>query len=153
MAVKLQYGAGLRLSELVRLRVQDVDPSPLRYAVASLERGTVTVKAGKGDPASLRYAVTSKDRMTVLPLSLREELVAQVERARVQWSRKGLRPTRFGCEPGFIFLEPWRGSSVGRRRLSRGFGCFQPDRFRKSITRRSSVPSRKKASLHAIRRG
>lgn len=65
LAAKLQYGAGLRLSELVRLRVQDVD----------LERGTVTVRAGKGD----------KDRMTVLPLSLREELVQQVERARERW--------------------------------------------------------------------
>ena len=65
LAAKLQYGAGLRLSELVRLRIQDVD----------LERGTVTVRAGKGD----------KDRMTVLPQSLRNELVAQVERARVMW--------------------------------------------------------------------
>ena len=49
----------------VRLRIQDVD----------LERGTVTVRAGKGD----------KDRMTVLPQSLRDELVAQVERARGMW--------------------------------------------------------------------
>jgi hypothetical protein len=37
LAARLQYGAGLRVSELVRLRVQDVD----------LERGTVT--AGGGD--------------------------------------------------------------------------------------------------------
>lgn len=65
LAAKLQYGAGLRLSELVRLRIQDVD----------LERGTVTVRAGKGD----------KDRMTVLPKSLREELAGQVERARERW--------------------------------------------------------------------
>jgi integrase len=49
LAARLQYGAGLRLSELVRLRVQDVD----------VGRGTVTVRQGKGDPSSLRYAVAS----------------------------------------------------------------------------------------------
>ena len=65
MAARLQYGAGLRLSELVRLRVQDVD----------LERGTVTVRQGKGD----------KDRVTVLPQSLRAAVASQVERAREVW--------------------------------------------------------------------
>jgi integrase len=65
LAARLQYGAGLRLSELVRLRIQDVD----------LERGTVTVRLGKGD----------KDRVTVLPRSLRSEVAAQVERARELW--------------------------------------------------------------------
>lgn len=65
LAARLQYGAGLRLSELVRLRVQDVD----------LGRGTVTVRRGKGD----------KDRVTVLPKSMREELGKQIERAREVW--------------------------------------------------------------------
>lgn len=65
LAARLQYGAGLRLSELVRLRIKDVD----------LERGTVTVRCGKGD----------KDRMTVLPLSLRKEVAEQIERARAVW--------------------------------------------------------------------
>ncbi len=65
LAARLQYGAGLRLSELVRLRIQDVD----------LGRGTVTVRGGKGD----------KDRCSVLPKSLREELAKQVERVRKIW--------------------------------------------------------------------
>lgn len=65
LAARLQYGAGLRLSELVRLRIKDVD----------LLRGTLTVRGGKGD----------KDRMTVLPLSLREELKRQIEAARKIW--------------------------------------------------------------------
>jgi len=39
LVARLQYGAGLRLSEVVRLRVKDVD----------LDRGTVTVRQGKGD--------------------------------------------------------------------------------------------------------
>lgn len=59
-------GAGLRLSELIRLRVQDVD----------VGRGTVTVRLGKGD----------KDRVTVLPKSLREEVARQIERARMAWA-------------------------------------------------------------------
>jgi integron integrase len=67
LAAKLQYGAGLRLSELVRLRIKDID----------LERGTVTVRKGKGD----------KDRVTVLPVSLCEALKEQVERAREIWQK------------------------------------------------------------------
>ena len=65
LAARVQYGAGLRLSEVTRLRVQEVD----------LERGTLTVRQGKGD----------KDRMTVLPLSLRAAMAEQIERARKVW--------------------------------------------------------------------
>jgi len=43
---ELMYGSGLRLTELLRLRIKDVD----------LDRLRVMVRAGKGD----------KDRMTVL---------------------------------------------------------------------------------------
>jgi site-specific recombinase XerD len=39
LPARLQYGAGLRRSELVRLRIKDVD----------LARGTLTVRLGKGD--------------------------------------------------------------------------------------------------------
>lgn len=67
LPARLQYGAGLRLTELVRLRIKDVD----------LARGTVTIRCGKGD----------KDRVTVLPKSLREDLAAQIEKARELWSR------------------------------------------------------------------
>lgn len=65
LAARLQYGAGLRLSELVRLRVQDVD----------VGRGMLTVRKGKGD----------KDRVTVLPKSLLGEVAMQIERAREVW--------------------------------------------------------------------
>ena len=67
LAARLQYGAGLRLSELVRMRIKDVD----------LERGTVTVRKGKGD----------KDRATVLPKSLREEVARHIESAREVWQK------------------------------------------------------------------
>jgi integron integrase len=54
LMARIQYGGGLRLMELVRLRVKDVDEN----------RGIVTVRCGKGD----------KDRTTVLPESLRKEV-------------------------------------------------------------------------------
>jgi integrase len=47
LAAELQYGGGLRLSEVVRLRVKDIDPV----------REQITVRCGKGD----------RDRTTVLP--------------------------------------------------------------------------------------
>jgi integron integrase len=67
LAARLQYGAGLRLSELVRLRIKDID----------LERGTVTVRGGKGD----------KDRTTVLPKSLLKELAMHMARMRKLWQK------------------------------------------------------------------
>ena len=48
-----------------QFKVQEVD----------LERGTLTVRLGKGD----------KDRMTVLPRSLRDAVAGQIERAREVW--------------------------------------------------------------------
>jgi integron integrase len=59
LMAELMYGSGLRLLELLRLRIQDVD----------VERRQVRVRAGKGD----------KDRMTMLPLSLRDRLTAHRE--------------------------------------------------------------------------
>ncbi len=62
LMAELMYGSGLRLTELIGLRVKDVD----------LERHQLIVRAGKGD----------KDRVTVLPDSLRERLLAHRERLR-----------------------------------------------------------------------
>ncbi len=62
LMAQLMYGAGLRLMELLRLRVQDVD----------LARGIVTVRGGKG----------GKDRVTVLPESIKAPLSAHLERLR-----------------------------------------------------------------------
>ncbi len=59
---ELMYGAGLRLNELLRLRVKDLD----------LEREQVVVRGGKGD----------KDRVTVLPARLVERLRAHRDRLR-----------------------------------------------------------------------
>ena len=61
LAARLQYGAGLRNSELVRLRVQDVD----------VGRGTVTVRQGKGDKDYPRFQRRSAECITAPPQSWR----------------------------------------------------------------------------------
>jgi integron integrase len=50
----LIYGSGLRLMELARLRVKDID----------MDLNTLTVRSGKGD----------KDRTTILPLTVKDHL-------------------------------------------------------------------------------
>jgi integron integrase len=58
----LLYGAGLRLTECLSLRVKDVD----------FERNVLTVREGKG----------AKDRVTPLPASCRQELLDHLEGVR-----------------------------------------------------------------------
>lgn len=62
LMARLIYGCGLRLQECLQLRIKDID----------MEREAVTVRSGKGD----------KDRETVLPVSLKDDLKAQIDRSR-----------------------------------------------------------------------
>ena len=62
LMLELVYGAGLRLGELLDLRVKDVD----------FEANTLTVRASKGD----------KDRVTFLPKRLVEQLKEHLEEVR-----------------------------------------------------------------------
>jgi len=61
------YGAGLRLSECLTLRVKDVD----------FDRSIIIVRGGKG----------GRDRLVMLPLPLRERLRTQLAHARVLWTQ------------------------------------------------------------------
>ena len=63
LMAELMYGSGVRLMELLRLRVKDVD----------VERRQLMVRAGKG----------GKDRVTVLPKVLLERLQQHRERLRI----------------------------------------------------------------------
>ena len=65
LAAELQYGAGLRRSELLNLRVKDID----------LDRRQVTVRAGKGN----------RDRVTVLPQQVAVQLIDWKERLHEQF--------------------------------------------------------------------
>ena len=60
----LLYGAGLRLLECCRLRVQDVD----------FGANHIVVRSGKGD----------KDRVTLLPAAVKPELARHLDRVRIQ---------------------------------------------------------------------
>jgi integron integrase len=60
LMAQLMYGSGLRLMELLRLRVQDVN----------FEQGIIVVRSGKG----------GKDRVSVLPESLRPQLLEHRDR-------------------------------------------------------------------------
>lgn len=63
LPAQLQYGAGLRVSELVNLRIKDVDT----------ERRQLMVRAGKGN----------KDRVTVVPTQLVESIEEHKKRGRL----------------------------------------------------------------------
>jgi integrase len=63
----LLYGAGLRLLECCRLRVQDVD----------FGSNQIVVRSGKGD----------KDRVTMLPAAVKPDLARHLERVREQHRR------------------------------------------------------------------
>jgi integron integrase len=69
LMIKMLYGSGLRLMELLRLRVKDLD----------FDAGLVVVHSGKGD----------KDRTTLLPASLHGELRAHLAQVR-QWHKLDL---------------------------------------------------------------
>jgi len=61
LIVQLMYGSGLRVSEALSLRVQDIN----------FEKNSVTVRNGKG----------GKDRVTLLSSHIKEALIEQIEHA------------------------------------------------------------------------
>jgi integron integrase len=67
LPLRLMYGTGMRLMELLRLRVKDVD----------FNRNQIIIRAGKGN----------KDRITVLPESLKEQLRVHLEKWRLEHAR------------------------------------------------------------------
>jgi len=67
LMAKIQYGAGLRVSELTRLRVKDID----------FEQGRIIIRGGKGD----------KDRSALLPESLRQELMDHLDEIRLLYEK------------------------------------------------------------------
>ena len=66
LPLKLLYGSGLRVLELARLRVKDLD----------LERRQIVVRNGKG----------FKDRVTMVPESLQTALGEHLQAVRAQWA-------------------------------------------------------------------
>jgi integron integrase len=67
LMAKLLYGSGLRITELLDLRVKDID----------FENEVIVVKQGKG----------RKDRTTLLPRSICDELRGHLERVKQIWEQ------------------------------------------------------------------
>jgi integron integrase len=78
MIAELLYGAGLRLMELARLRVQDID----------FDANIIFVRSGKGD----------KDRSTMLPAAVRERLKEHLKKV------KALHDKDIDAGHGAVFL-------------------------------------------------
>ena len=144
LAARLQYGAGLRLSELTRLRIEDVD----------LCEGTLTIRRGRGD----------RDRVTVLPRSLKVELARQIEAAREIWQEdreakldgvwlpgaQGLKDSRLGETFEAFWLFP--ASQVAVDLASRGYAGTSPEperRRRNHMTGRFYNEAIKRAASQA----
>jgi hypothetical protein len=105
LAAELQYGAGLRLSEVVRLRVKDIDR----------ERGQVVVRCAKGD----------KDRTTILPSGCAPRST-RFGRICAKCMMTTVRPAwrEWPCRAR------WQGKCRGRASGGSGFGSSRRRRFR-----------------------
>ncbi len=110
LMAKLQYGAGLRRSEIVGMRVMDVD----------LSRRMLMVRHGKG----------AKDRTSVLPMALIEPLKQQIADVRKMWKRDEARGAGavvlpdavLNKSPGAAMKFGWRFLFPGRSLVKRPDG-------------------------------
>ena len=146
LAGQLQYGAGLRLSELMRLRIKDLD----------LKRGMLTIRKGKGD----------KDRVTVLPKSLVEPLRAHLKEVRALWQKDrdsgcpgvfipgalGRKFARGGEEWGWFYLFPAAQMSMDRRAGVRRRHHLLGDVYNEKIREAAVLAgNHKRVTSHALR--
>ena len=146
LMAELMYGSGLRLMELLRLRVQDLD----------LDRRHLLVHAGKGD----------KDRSTVVPEQLVEGLRGHLERLRGLhvadreaglpgvWLPEGLarKYQRAGERWEWQWLFPSRETSVDSRTGVRRRHHAVDSTFQNAV-RRAAVAAKidKRVSPHVLR--
>lgn len=146
LPAQLQYGAGLRLSELTRLRVKDVD----------LARGMLTIRKGKGD----------KDRTTVLPKSLLAQIEKHLKVVKALWEKDralgrpgvfipgalGRKLTKAQEELGWFYLFPAAQESLdkasGIRRRHHLHGTVYNAAIKKAALAAGLV---KRVTSHALR--
>ena len=140
---QLQYGCGLRVGEVVRLRVKDVD----------FDRGTVAVLDSKG----------GKHRQVPLPESVRPALREHLERIRLHWQQDGgwcvALPNAYGVKnPGaerewswqYVFPSRTLGPDPKDGRLKRHH--IFPETVQQAVKRALGIAGiTKKASTHTFR--
>jgi len=100
LLARLLYGTGMRLMEVIRLRVKDVE----------FTRGEIVVRDGKG----------AKDRVTMLPESVKADL-----QAHLAWRRDLFERDLRQARPRFTCRMHWHASIRTRRRSGAGSMCFR----------------------------
>jgi integron integrase len=146
LMVALLYGSGMRLLELLRLRVKDVD----------FDRKSIVVRDGKG----------SKDRVTILPTELIDSLRHHLVSVRAQYERDLARGTADVYLPYALerkypnagrawpwqWLFPAEAMSVDPRTGLRRRHHAHPNTLQKAITRAvRAAKIEKPASAHTLR--
>lgn len=147
LPASLMYGAGLRVTECLRLRVGDLDRT----------RHTIRIHGGKG----------GKDRVTILPDSLEDALFAQLEIVRREHNRDlsfgqgwaklpvSLQRKLGGCSQRFYwqYLFPARNTSTDPRDSSRHYRWhIHPDTIRKGIALAAKEAGiNKRVTCHTLR--
>lgn len=146
LMLHLAYGCGLRLMEIVRLRIKDVD----------LERRMVTIRGAKGD----------KDRALPLPVALIPRLGEHIQRCRALWEGdhiQGAPPVALpgtlenkypnaGREWCWFWVFPGRNLSRDpRTRIVRRHHCHQDglSKVLKAAVRRADIS--KRVTMHVLR--
>jgi integron integrase len=146
LVATLLYGAGLRLLEALRLRVQDLD----------FERREILVREGKG----------GRDRRTMLPASACESLKLHLERVRklhrqdlaAGWGRVWLPMAIARKSPHAAASWPWQWVfpapklSTDRESGSTRRHHVQPERIQRAVARAArGLDLSKRVSCHTLR--
>ncbi|WDM67810.1 integron integrase [Xanthomonas cucurbitae] len=125
LMASLLYGSGMRLMECLRLRIKDVDAA----------RGEIVVRDGKG----------GKDRRVPLPLSLREALQRQRDRALV------VHAADLAAGAGRVFLPHALARKYPNADVEQGWQYLFPS-ARRSRDPRSGRPGRHHVSEEILQR-
>ena len=146
LMAQFAYGSGLRLAELLALRIKDID----------LDACLITVRGGKGD----------KDRITCLPRSLVFTLRAYLDRIRVLYDQDravGANPVyvpdhlerkypNAGCEWPWFWLWPAASQSTDpRTRIVRRHHLHEDTLGKALKTARRRIGLSKRVTAHTLR--
>lgn len=146
LIASLLYGSGMRLMEVIRLRVKDID----------FERSELTIREGKG----------AKDRVTMLPESLQNVLLAHLKKVRALHNsdlRTGLgtvllpfalskKYPRTARDWGWQFVFPSRQLSRDPRTGEIRRHHIQPDHVQRAVKRAIvAAQIHKNGSCHTLR--
>jgi integron integrase len=146
LIAEMLYGAGMRLMEVARLRVKDVD----------FEANTIFVRRGKGD----------KDRSTVLPSAVKERLREHLKRVKALHEQDlgtgygevhlphalGRKYPKAGKEWAWQYVFPSSKLSVDPRSGRVGRHHFSEKAIQRAVKdglRKAGIP--KHASVHTLR--